>query len=53
VARVSAAEPVREDEAGELPRLFAEMRLFALPVLSAVVTQDPFEALWKPSGPWA
>ena len=40
------------EEAGELVRLVGEIRLFALPVLSAVAAGIPFKALWKPGGPW-
>lgn len=41
-----------KEEAGELARLVAEIRQFALPALSAVAAGKPFKALWKPGGPW-
>jgi predicted nucleotidyltransferase component of viral defense system len=40
------------EEAGDLARLIGEIRSFALPVLSAVATGNPFGLRWKPSGPW-
>ena len=40
------------DEAGDLALLVAEIRPFALPVLSAVATGNPFGLRWNPGGPW-
>src|SRR5579872_296307 len=40
------------EEAGDLARLVAEIRSFALPVLSAAAAGNPFGLRWKPSGPW-
>ena len=40
------------DEAGDLARLVGEIRPFALPVLSAVATGNPFGLCWNPGGPW-
>jgi predicted nucleotidyltransferase component of viral defense system len=40
------------EEAGDLARLIGEIRSFALPVLSAVATGNPFGLRWKPGGPW-
>jgi hypothetical protein len=42
-----------KEEVGELARLVTEIRTFALPVLSAIASGNPFKALWKPGGPWA
>jgi hypothetical protein len=39
------------EEAGDLARLIGEIRSFALPVLSAVATGNPFGLRWKPGGP--
>ncbi len=36
----------------DLPQLVAEIRQFALPVLSIIVAGSPFKAHWKPGGPW-
>ena len=40
------------EESGELARLVTEIRQFALPMLSAIAVGNPFQALWKPGGPW-
>jgi Nucleotidyl transferase AbiEii toxin, Type IV TA system len=40
------------EEAGDLARLIGEIRSFALPVLSAVATGNPFGLRWKPGGSW-
>ena len=40
------------EESGELARLVTEIRQFALPMFSAIAAGNPFEALWKPGGPW-
>ena len=40
------------EESGELERLVAEIRQFALPVLSAAADEKPFKAHWQPGGPW-
>jgi hypothetical protein len=42
-----------KEEVGELARLVTEIRTFALPMLSAIASGNPFKALWKPGGPWA
>lgn len=41
-----------DEEAGDLARLVAEIRPFALPVLSAIAAKDTFQARWKAGGPW-
>lgn len=41
------------EEAVDLAQLIAEVRPFALPVLSAVSVEDPFKGRWNPGGPWA
>lgn len=41
-----------DEEAGDLVRLVAEIRPFALPVLSAIAAKDKFQARWKAGGPW-
>jgi predicted nucleotidyltransferase component of viral defense system len=41
-----------DEEAGDLARLIAEIRPFALPVLSAITAKDTFKARWKAGGPW-
>ena len=41
-----------DEEAGDLVRLVAEIRPFALPVLSAIAAKDTFQARWKAGGPW-
>jgi predicted nucleotidyltransferase component of viral defense system len=40
------------EEAGDLARLVAEIRPFALPVLSAALAGNPFKVRWNPGGPW-
>jgi Nucleotidyl transferase AbiEii toxin, Type IV TA system len=40
------------EHAGDLARLVAEIRPFAMPVLSAVAVGTPFEVCWNPGGPW-
>jgi predicted nucleotidyltransferase component of viral defense system len=40
------------EDSGELERLVAEIRQFALPVLAAAAGEKPFKALWQPGGPW-
>lgn len=40
------------EAAGDLTHLAEEIRLFALPVLSIVATDNPFKLRWEPSGPW-
>ena len=40
------------EESGELARLVTKIRQFALPMFSAIAAENPFEALWKPGGPW-
>jgi len=40
------------EEAGDLGRLVADIRTFALPVLSAIALGNSFKAIWKPGGPW-
>jgi hypothetical protein len=40
------------EESGELERLVAEIRQFALPVLAMAADETPFEARWQPGGPW-
>ena len=40
------------EEAGELAQLIAEIRPFALPVLSAATAGNPFKVRWNPGGPW-
>lgn len=37
---------------GDLVRLVGEIRPFLLPVLSKIVADRPFNAQWKPGGPW-
>ena len=41
-----------DEEAGGLARLVAEVRPFALPVLSAAAAGNPFKLSWNPGGPW-
>src|SRR5262249_30306520 len=41
-----------DEEAGDLARLVAEIRPFALPVLSAIAAKDTLQARWKAGGPW-
>jgi hypothetical protein len=41
-----------DEEARDLARLIAEIRPFALPVLSAIAAKDTFKARWKAGGPW-
>lgn len=41
-----------EEAAVDLTQLVEEIRLFALPVLSVVVSETPFLYRWKPGGPW-
>lgn len=41
-----------DEGAGDLARLVAEIRPFALPVLSAIAAKDTFQARWKSGGPW-
>jgi hypothetical protein len=38
--------------AGDLTHLVDEVRLFALPILSTVASENPFKHRWKPGGPW-
>ena len=38
--------------AGDLTHLVDEVRLFALPILSTVASENPFKLRWKPGGPW-
>jgi len=38
--------------AGDLTHLVDEVRLFALPMLSTVASENPFKHRWKPGGPW-
>jgi predicted nucleotidyltransferase component of viral defense system len=40
------------EESGELERLVAEIRQFALPVLAAATAEKAFQARWQPGGPW-
>ena len=40
------------EEAGDLTRLIDEIRPFVLPVLSKAAAEHPFNARWKPGGPW-
>jgi Nucleotidyl transferase AbiEii toxin, Type IV TA system len=40
------------ESADDLVRLIAEIRPFALPVLSAAAAGDAFKLRWKPGGPW-
>ena len=40
------------DQVSDLVQLVAEIRPFALPLLSAVATRNPFGLRWKPGGPW-
>jgi hypothetical protein len=40
------------EESGELERFVTEIRVFALPVLSAATDEKPFKAHWKAGGPW-
>lgn len=40
------------EEAGDLTRLINEIRPFVLPVLSKAAAEHPFNARWKPGGPW-
>ncbi len=40
-----------DEEAGDLTRLVAEIRPFALPVLSAIAAKGTFRARWKAGGP--
>lgn len=37
---------------GNLEQLVAEVRRFALPVLVAAASGQPFNACWQPGGPW-
>jgi len=37
---------------GDLTHLVDEIRLFALPVLSVIASENPFKLRWEPSGPW-
>lgn len=38
--------------AGDLTHLVEEVRLFALPILSTVASENSFKLRWKPGGPW-
>lgn len=40
------------EEAGDLTRLIDEIKPFLLPVLSKIAADNPFNARWKPGGPW-
>jgi predicted nucleotidyltransferase component of viral defense system len=40
------------EDAGDLARLVAEIRRFALPVLSAAAAGAVFKLAWNPGGPW-
>jgi predicted nucleotidyltransferase component of viral defense system len=40
------------EASGELERLVAEIRQFALPVLEACAGEKAFKARWQPGGPW-
>jgi len=40
------------ENADDLVRLIAEIRRFALPVLSAAAAGHAFKLCWKPNGPW-
>jgi predicted nucleotidyltransferase component of viral defense system len=40
------------EAAVDLTHLVEEIRLFALPVLSAVASENPFAFRWRPGGPW-
>ena len=41
-----------DDEFGDLVRLVAEIRPFALPLLAAAAAGNPLGLRWKPGGPW-
>ena len=40
------------EEAGDLERLVANVRSFALPLLAAAAAAEPFTARWQPGGHW-
>jgi predicted nucleotidyltransferase component of viral defense system len=40
------------EASGELERLVAEIRQFALPVLAVATAENAFKARWQPGGPW-
>lgn len=40
------------EEPGDLEKLVAEVRLFALPLLAAAAGERPFIARWRVGGPW-
>lgn len=40
------------EAAGDLTHLVDEVRLFALPVLSVIASDNPFNLRWEPSGSW-
>jgi hypothetical protein len=40
------------EEADELMHIINEVRSFVLPVLSRLAAGKPFNARWKPGGPW-
>jgi predicted nucleotidyltransferase component of viral defense system len=40
------------EHSGDLERLVAEIRQFAIPVLAAVAAEKAFKTRWQPGGPW-
>jgi hypothetical protein len=38
--------------AGDLEKLVAEIRSFAIPLLAAAADDEPFQARWQAGGPW-
>lgn len=40
------------EQSADLERLLVEICQFALPVLAAAADQKPFNARWRPGGPW-